>query len=73
MCCLLRPVLLGPRAAIFFWWLFEPVRWGATFDTSSGPWWASCSSLDDLMYVLVFPGGIDTWTGCGSGSRSWST
>jgi hypothetical protein len=61
MCCLFAAlVLLGPRAAIFLWWLFEPARWGATFDTVIWPLvgflfvpWTT------LMYVLVFPGGVD--------------
>ncbi len=62
MCCLFTTlVLLGPRAVIFLWWLFEPVRWSATFDTFIWPFlgflflpWTT------LMYVLVYPGGIDT-------------
>ena len=38
MCCVFAfLLLLGPRAAIVFWWLVEPVRWGATFDTVIWP------------------------------------
>ena len=59
MCCIVAALFMfGPRAAIFFWWLIDPIRWGATFDTFIGPAlgflflpWTT------LMYVLVFPGG----------------
>ena len=38
MCCVIASLFaLGPRAAILFWWLLEPVRWGATFDTFPRP------------------------------------
>jgi len=63
MCCLFASLLLlGPRAVIFLWWLFQPVRWNTTFDSFILPFlgflflpWTT------LMYVLVFPGGIDTF------------
>jgi hypothetical protein len=61
MCCVVAALFaLGPRAAILFWWLIEPVRWGAAFDTFLLPFigflilpWTT------LMYVLVYPGGIE--------------
>ncbi|MFL5644154.1 MAG: hypothetical protein ACJ77U_10225 [Chloroflexota bacterium] len=61
MCCVIAALFaLGPRAAILFWWLIEPVRWGAAFDTFLLPFigflilpWTT------LMYVLVYPGGIE--------------
>ena len=61
MCCVVAALFtLGPRAAILFWWLIEPVRWGATFDTFVWPFigflilpWTT------LMYVLVYPAGIN--------------
>jgi hypothetical protein len=71
MCCVVAALFaLGPRAAIFFWWLIEPTRWNATFDTVLWPLlgflvlpWTT------LMYVLVYPGGIDgldyLWLGFG--------
>ena len=69
MCCLFASLLLlGPRAVIFLWWIFEPVRWNATFDSFVLPFlgflflpWTT------LMYVAVFPGGLDTidWIGMG--------
>jgi hypothetical protein len=32
MCCLLTVLgLLGPRAAIFVWWIVEPARWSHAF------------------------------------------
>ena len=61
MCCLFTALaLLGPRAAIFLWWLFDPVLWSRAFDTFLLPFlgflflpWTT------LMYVLVFPGGVN--------------
>jgi hypothetical protein len=61
MCCLFATLgLFGPRAATFVWWLLDPVRWGAAFDTLIWPVigffllpWMT------LMFVAVFPGGID--------------
>jgi hypothetical protein len=63
MCCLFASLLLlGPRAVIFLWWLFEPTRWNVTFDSFFVPFlgflflpWTT------LMYVAVFPGGLDTF------------
>jgi hypothetical protein len=60
MCCFFTTlVLLGPRAAILIWWLVQPVRWQAAFDTWIWPLlgfifvpWTT------LMYVLVAPGGV---------------
>ena len=84
MCLLLAIlVLLGPRAVIFFWWLMEPSRWALTFQSAFVPVigflflpWTT------IMYVLVFPGGIDgldwLWLGIGLavdvmsyGSAAW--
>jgi hypothetical protein len=61
MCCLLSLlVVLGPRVAIIFWALVEPARWQLAFGTFIWPLlgliflpWTT------LMYVLVFPGGIE--------------
>jgi hypothetical protein len=61
MCCIFTIlVFLGARAAILVWWLFDPTRWNLTFDNFWLPFlgflflpWTL------LMYVLVFPGGID--------------
>ena len=61
MCCLFATLgLFGPRAAIILWWLLDPVRWGAAFDTLIWPVvgffllpWMT------LMFVAVAPSGID--------------
>ena len=72
MCCVVTALFaLGPRAAILFWWLIEPVRWNAAFAGSFIwpllgfiflPWMT-------LMFVAVAPGGIDgfdyVWLGIG--------
>ena len=61
MCCVIAALFaLGPRAAILIWWLVDQVRWNAAFDTFLIPLlgflilpWTT------LMWVLVFPGGVD--------------
>ena len=60
MCCLFTTlVLFGPRLGILVWWLIQPVRWNAAFETFIWPFlgflflpWTT------IMYVLVFPGGV---------------
>ncbi len=69
MCCLAAVLLiLGPRFGLFLWWLADPVRWNAAFDTVVWPLlgflfvpWTT------LMFLVVFPGGLDTldWVGLG--------
>ncbi len=73
MCCLFTTlVLMGPRAAIFIWWLIEPLRWSAAFTSFLWPFlgflllpWTT------LMYVIVYPGGIEgldiVWLGIAFG------
>lgn len=59
-CCLFASMLAGaPRLAFLLWWLFQPVRINATFETWILPLvgviflpWTT------LMYVIVFPGGL---------------
>jgi hypothetical protein len=63
-------VLLGPRALIFFWWLLEPARWAATFETAIIPMMGFLFlPWTTIMWVLVFPGGVDgldwLWLGIG--------
>ncbi len=61
MCCLVTALfLLGPRAAIVVWWLLEPARWAAAFDSTLWPIvgfillpWMT------LMFVVVAPGGVE--------------
>jgi hypothetical protein len=67
MCCAIALLaLIGPRAAIFFYWLFDPTRWSVAFSGSFIvpflgflflPW-------TTLMYVLV-------WTVGGLTPVSW--
>jgi len=61
MCCLFAALLMfGPRAADVVWWLLEPVRWNAAFDTFVWPLLGIIFlPFTTLMYVIVFPGGID--------------
>lgn len=55
MCCLFTTLLfLGPRAGILVWWLIQPIRWEAAFNTFIWPFlgflflpWTT------LMYVAV--------------------
>lgn len=60
MCCLITTLcLLGPRAAILVWWLLQPVRWQATFETFIWPFLGFLfAPWTTLMYVLVAPGGL---------------
>jgi hypothetical protein len=61
MCCAFTTlVVLGPRAFILFWWLYNPGRFDRSFDSWIWPVlgffflpWLT------LMYVGVRPGGIE--------------
>jgi hypothetical protein len=61
MCCIFTAlVLLGPRAGIIVWWLLEPGRWSLAFDSFVVPLLGFLFfPLTTLMYVAVFPGGIN--------------
>ena len=61
MCCFVATLFaLGPRAAILIWWLIEPVRWNATFDTFIWPLLGFIiAPWTTLMYAAVFPAGIN--------------
>ncbi len=59
MCCLVTAlVLLGPRAAIFIWWLAAMERWESAFSTF---FWPLLGFLffpfTTLMFVAVAPNG----------------
>jgi hypothetical protein len=62
MCLFLLLMFLGPRFGILVYWLGWPARWELAFDTAIvpiigffiAPW-------TTFMYVLVAPGGIETW------------
>jgi hypothetical protein len=60
MCCFATTLfLLGPRAAILIWWIWQPARWELAFDTwlwpvvgfIFAPW-------TTMSYVLVAAGGV---------------
>lgn len=59
-CCLFAIVLAGaPRFAFIMWWLFQPVRVNATFDTIFWPLLGVLfAPWTTLAWVAVFPGGI---------------
>jgi|SoimicmetaTmtHMA_FD_contig_91_64918_length_788_multi_2_in_0_out_0_2 hypothetical protein len=71
MCCIVATLFaMGPRAAILIWWLIQPVRWSATFDTFIWPFVGFIfAPWTTLMYVLVAPAGINgfdfIWLGFG--------
>jgi hypothetical protein len=79
MCCLFTTlVLLGPRAAIVIWWLMDPVRWQLAFNTFLLPFLGFLFfPITTLMYVIVFPGGVDgfdiLWLGIAFGLDLFST
>lgn len=61
MCCgLVVLALLGPRAAVLFWWLIRPGYFSVIFTTILWPllgflflpWFT-------LMYLIVAPGGLN--------------
>lgn len=71
MCCIVTVVaLIGPRAGILVWWLFDTARWEAAFETFV---WALVGFIfapwTTLAYVLVFRGGVTgfdwIWIGIG--------
>lgn len=60
MCCFFTSlVLIGPRFAILIWWLYEPVRWQASFNNFI---WALLGFIfapwTTMMWVAIAPGGI---------------
>lgn len=59
-CCLFAILIAGmPRFAFLLWWLFQPVRMNATFDTFLWPLIGVIfAPWTTIMYVLVFPAGI---------------
>jgi hypothetical protein len=62
MCCFATTLmLLGPRAAILIWWIWQPARWELAFASwvwpvvgfIFAPW-------TTMSYVLVAPGGVQS-------------
>ena len=71
MCCFFTAlVFFGPRLGILIWWLIDPTRWSAAFNSFI---WAFLGFLflpwTTLMYVIIFQGGITgfdwIWLGLG--------
>jgi hypothetical protein len=72
-CCLVLVLLAGaPRVALLFWWLFDPARISATFQTSVfspaggvlSAWvWPVAGFIflpwTTVAYVFVAPGGLN--------------
>lgn len=85
MCCLFTVLaLLGPRAAILVWWLFDQARWEAAFDNF---FWAFAGWVfapwTTMVWALVAKGGVTgfdwVWLAVGIladlgsyGSGAWS-
>jgi hypothetical protein len=64
MCCFfLIFMVLGPRAAIIFWWILEPGRWDRAFDTFIIPVLGFVFlPFTTLMWVAVAPfGNVEGW------------
>jgi hypothetical protein len=60
MCLLLTMVFLGPRTAIFFWWLASPERWERAYDSFIVPFIGFLiAPWTTLMYVIVAPFGVE--------------
>ena len=61
MCCVIAALFaIGPRGAILFWWLIQPLRWNETFDSFLLPFLGFLiAPWTTLMYVLVYPAGIN--------------
>ena len=60
MCCVVAlAAFIGPRFAIFAWWLLDPLRWAASFD---GPILPVLGFLflpwTTLTFVWLAPNGI---------------
>ena len=62
MCLVLILALLGPRTAVFVWWLASPARWELAFDSFIVPFvgfvlfpWTT------LMWVVVAPTGVHSF------------
>lgn len=62
MCCFITVMgLLGPRAAMLVWWIWQPGRWDLAFSTwiwpvvgfVFAPW-------TTMAYVLVAPSGVQS-------------
>jgi len=60
MCCFFTAlVFFGPRLGVLVWWLFQPLRFSATFSTWIWPLLGLIfAPWTLLMYIIIAPGGI---------------
>jgi len=60
MCCFFTAlVFFGPRLAFLVWWILQPVRINAAFNTFIWPLLGLIFlPWTVLMYLIVFPGGV---------------
>jgi len=60
-CCIFAILLAGaPRLAFIIWWIFQPFRMQATFESFIWPLLGVLfAPWTTIMYVLVFPAGIN--------------
>jgi hypothetical protein len=71
MCCFFTAlVFFGPRLGVLVWWLFQPVRFSATFNTFIWPLLGLIFAPWTLLfYIIIAPGGIVgfdwVWLGLG--------
>ena len=60
MCIFVVLLFFGPRSAIALWWIFDSVRFNATFDSVWLPFLGFLlAPWTTLMYVFVAPGGVN--------------
>jgi hypothetical protein len=60
MCIFVVLLFFGPRSAIALWWIFDSVRFNATFDSFWVPFLGFLlAPWTTLMYVFVAPGGVN--------------
>ena len=71
MCCFFTAlVFFGPRLGVLVWWIFQPVRFSATFNTFIWPLLGLIFAPWTLLfYIIIAPGGIVgfdwVWLGLG--------
>ncbi|MCK4976665.1 MAG: hypothetical protein KAS36_07020 [Anaerolineales bacterium] len=71
MCCFFTAlVFFGPRLGVLVWWIFQPVRFSATFSTFIWPLLGLIFAPWTLLfYIIIAPGGIVgfdwVWLGLG--------
>jgi hypothetical protein len=60
MCLFVVLLFFGPRSAIVLWWIFDSVRFDATFSSFWLPFVGFLlAPWTTFMYVIVAPGGVN--------------